>query len=107
MGGHHHHHDHHDVRAANKRRLAWTLALASVYMVAEVVGGLLSNSLSLLADAGHMFSDVAALGLGFFAVWFASRPSPKKHTYGYYRVEILAALASSTSWSVSADIRAT
>src|SRR4051812_5717240 len=62
-------------------------------MVAEVIGGLLTNSLALLADAGHMLSDVAALGLSLFAVWVAERPPTPKRTYGYYRAEILAALA--------------
>ena len=62
-------------------------------MVAEVVGGLLTNSLALLADAGHMLSDVAALGLSLFAAWIAERPPTPKRTYGYYRAEILAALA--------------
>lgn len=62
-------------------------------MVAEIVGGLWTNSLALLADAGHMLSDVAALALSFFAVWIASRPAPVHRTYGYYRAEILAALA--------------
>jgi cobalt-zinc-cadmium efflux system protein len=61
--------------------------------VAEVVGGLMTNSLALLADAGHMLSDVAALALSFFAVWIADRPAPPHRTYGYYRAEILAALA--------------
>lgn len=70
-----------------------TLGLAASYMVAEFVGGLLTNSLALLADAGHMLSDVAALGLSFFAIWIADRPSPAHRTYGYYRAEILAALA--------------
>ncbi len=62
-------------------------------MVAEIVGGLVTNSLALLADAGHMLSDVAALALSFFAVWLAARPSPAERTYGYHRAEILAALA--------------
>jgi cobalt-zinc-cadmium efflux system protein len=62
-------------------------------MVAEVVGGLLTNSLALLADAGHMLSDAGALGLSVFALWIAQRPANSKHTYGYYRTEILAALA--------------
>lgn len=61
-------------------------------MVAEVVGGLLTNSLALLADAGHMLSDVAALGLSWFALWMAERPPNARRTYGYYRMEILAAL---------------
>lgn len=68
------------------------LALTSVYLVAEVVGGIITNSLALLADAGHMLSDVAALALALFAVWMAARPATARRTYGYYRGEILAAL---------------
>lgn len=62
-------------------------------MVAEVIGGLITGSLALLADAGHMFSDAAALGLSIFALWMAQRPATSSRTYGYYRTEILAALA--------------
>lgn len=69
------------------------LVLSAAYMVAEAVGGLLTGSLALLADAGHMFSDVAALGLSLFAIWIAQRPPTSTRTYGYYRTEILAALA--------------
>jgi cobalt-zinc-cadmium efflux system protein len=87
---HQHHHTGH--RAANRKRLAWTLLLAGGYMVAEIVGGLISNSLALLADAAHMLSDVAALGLSLFAVWIAERPATPRRTYGYSRTEILAAL---------------
>ncbi len=60
-------------------------------MIAEAVGGWLTNSLALIADAGHMLTDVAALSLTLFAIWFASRPATSKKTYGYYRLEILAA----------------
>ena len=60
-------------------------------MIAEAVGGWLSNSLALIADAGHMLTDVAAMSLTLFAIWFASRPATSKKTYGYYRLEILAA----------------
>jgi cobalt-zinc-cadmium efflux system protein len=62
-------------------------------MVAEIIGGYLSDSLALLADAGHMFSDAAALALSLFAAWIAARPATPQHSYGYYRAEILAALA--------------
>lgn len=62
-------------------------------MIAEIVGGLAANSLALLADAGHMFSDAAALGLSLFAIWNAQRAATSKQTYGFYRTEILAALA--------------
>lgn len=67
--------------------------LTAAYMVAEIVGGYLSDSLALLADAGHMFSDVAALALSLFAAWIARRPPTPQWTYGYHRAEILAALA--------------
>ncbi len=76
-----------------QRRLALALPLMAVYVLAEVVGGLLTNSLALLADAGHMLSDVAALGLTLFAMWIARRPATATRTFGYYRAEILAALA--------------
>ena len=76
----------------NRRRLAIALALAGTYMVAELVGGLVTNSLALLADAGHMLSDVAALGLSLFAISMAQRPPTSRRTYGYHRTEILAAL---------------
>lgn len=79
--------------AANRKRLTITLALVSVYLVAEVIGGLLTNSLALLADAGHMLSDAGALALSLFAIWIAQKPATPQHTYGYYRTEILAALA--------------
>lgn len=60
-------------------------------MLAEAVGGWLTNSLALLADAGHMLTDVAALSLTLGAIWFAARPATERKTYGYYRLEILAA----------------
>ncbi|HUS39731.1 MAG: cation diffusion facilitator family transporter [Pirellulales bacterium] len=88
-----HHHEHHQDRSSkNRRRLAIALLLAAVYMLAEIIGGIWTNSLALLADAGHMFSDVAALSLSFFAIWFAGRKAPPHHTYGYHRIEILAAV---------------
>jgi cobalt-zinc-cadmium efflux system protein len=94
---HRHQHGHHHAHAAasgrNRRGLALTLGLAAAYMVAELVGGWLTGSLALLADAGHMLSDVAALGLSLFAMWMARRPPTAKRTFGYHRMEILAALA--------------
>ena len=60
-------------------------------MLVEAIGGILTGSLALLADAGHMLSDVGALGFALFAAWFSSRPSPQRHTFGYQRIEILAA----------------
>lgn len=97
MGASHSHA--HDQGAArhNWRRLVLTLILIAAYMVAEVIGGVLANSLALLADAGHMLSDVAALGLSLFALWIARRPPQAGRTYGYYRAEILAALVNGAS----------
>lgn len=92
---HSHSHDHaHDGagRSRNRRRLTFTVALTALYMLAEVVGGWLSGSLALLADAGHMLSDVAAQALSLFAIWFAQRPGDPQKTYGFYRLEVLAAL---------------
>ena len=75
------------------RRLLLVLVLTTVYTIAEIVGGLLSGSLALLADAGHMATDDLALGLALFAAWASRRPPDPGRTYGYQRVEILAALA--------------
>ena len=74
------------------RRLSVVLVLTAIYMVAEAAGGWWTGSLALLADAGHMFTDVAALGLALTAVWFAARPATSSKTFGYYRLEIIAAL---------------
>jgi cobalt-zinc-cadmium efflux system protein len=85
------HHDH--TRGASQQTLLIVLLLTFGYMIAEAVGGYLANSLALLSDAGHMFTDVAALALSLLAVRFASRPATSSKTYGFYRLEILAALA--------------
>ena len=76
----------------NARRLVVVLGMTSLFLLAEVAGGLLTNSLALLADAGHMLTDVGGLALALFAIRFAERPATPERTYGYYRVEILAAL---------------
>jgi cobalt-zinc-cadmium efflux system protein len=68
------------------------LAITAVYALAELVGGWLANSLALLADAGHMLTDVMALALALLAAWSAKRPPDPQRTYGYQRAEILAAL---------------
>lgn len=92
MHRHHRRHDHHGGSSANRRRLLVTLALTAGYMAAEIMGGLLAHSLALLADAGHMFSDVAALGLSLVATWLSQRPRTSQRTFGYHRAEILAAM---------------
>ena len=72
--------------------MAVVLALTASFTVAEVVGGLLTGSLALLADAGHMLSDNLSLGLALFAAWLAGRPATPERSFGYQRAEILAAL---------------
>lgn len=85
-------HAHQHARAErSRRRLLLVLALTALYMLAEAAGGWLSGSLALLADAGHMLTDVAALALALAAIWFGSRPATPSKTFGYYRLEILAA----------------
>ena len=73
------------------------LVLTAIYMVAEAVGGWMSHSLALIADAGHMLSDVAALGLSLFAISMSRRPPTPSRSYGYHRTEILAALANAAA----------
>ena len=82
----------HELRAASRKSLAVALALTVAYMLAEVAGGLLSHSLALLADAGHMLADTAALGLALVAMWVAGRPASIRRTFGFQRTEVLAAL---------------
>lgn len=91
-------------RGEVSRRLLWVLGITALFMVAEVVGGLISNSLALLADAGHMFTDVAALGLSVFAMRLARRPPTMRRTYGYARFEILAALINGATLLVIAGL---
>lgn len=86
-------HDHvHDRSTGNKKALTIVFAFTLAYLIAEVIGGFMTKSLALLADAGHMLTDVAGLGLAIFAIWFAEKPADPARTYGYYRVEILAAV---------------
>ncbi len=77
----------------NKGKLKLVLGLTLTYLAAEVVGGILTNSLALLADAGHMLTDVGGLAFALIAINIAQRSATDKRTYGYYRAEILAALA--------------
>ena len=97
-----HAHDAEHLRSAGRRILVLVLGLTATFMVAEVVGGLLSNSLALLADAAHMLTDVAAIALALFALWFAQRPATPEKTYGYLRLEILAALVNGAALIVIA-----
>ena len=81
----------------NKKRLWIAFTLTSGYMFAEVAGGVLTGSLALLADAGHMLTDAGALGLALFAIRYAERAATPQKTYGYLRSEILAALANAVA----------
>lgn len=78
--------------SSNQRRLLIALSITGLMTAVELAGGLLSNSLALIGDAGHMFTDTLALGLSFYALNLAKRPATQTKTYGYYRAEILAAL---------------
>jgi cobalt-zinc-cadmium efflux system protein len=79
-------------RTEHRRRLRIVFIITFGYLVVEVIGGLLTGSLALLADAGHMLTDVGGLGISLFAMWFSERPPTRQKSYGYYRIEILAAL---------------
>jgi cobalt-zinc-cadmium efflux system protein len=93
-------HDHHsdgdhdhvpEVTRSNERRVLWALLLTGGYMVVELIGGILSGSLALIADAGHMLTDAAALGLALAAFRAARWPHDARRTYGYHRFQVLAA----------------
>jgi len=85
-------HDHAHAVGGNEKALRWALLLTSLYLVAEVVGGLVSGSLALLSDAAHMFTDTVALAISLAAIWIGKRPADKRRTFGYHRFEILAAM---------------
>jgi cobalt-zinc-cadmium efflux system protein len=89
----HHHHDHSAGRTGDRRRLLFALGLSGVVLVAEVIGGLVSGSLALLSDAGHVLTDMSSLLLSLFALMFAARPADARRTFGFHRLEILSALA--------------
>ena len=96
--GHNHSHTHrhahsHAAGSSNRKRLSIVLLLVLAYAGAEVVGGMVSNSIAMVADAGHMLSDAGSLALSLFALWVAQKPPTAQRTFGFYRTEILAALA--------------
>lgn len=98
--GQSHSHDHH--HEVGKQRLSIVLGITALFVVVELIGGILSNSLALVADAAHMLTDVAALGLSLFVLWFSRRPARPEKTYGYLRLEILAALVNGVALVVIA-----
>jgi cobalt-zinc-cadmium efflux system protein len=86
-----HQHPHRSAGQAHQGRLAWVFAITLGLVAVEVAGGLLSGSLALLADAGHVGADAAGVGLSLLASWFAGRPATPRRTFGWHRAEILAA----------------
>ena len=82
----------HSAAASHRKRLIGVFGLTLSIFFVEVVGGLLSNSLALLADAGHVFTDVFGIGFALVAIWIAGRPATSERTFGYLRLEILAAV---------------
>lgn len=86
-----HGHDHAD--EAPERRLLWAMGLTGGFMLAEVAGGILSGSLALIADAGHMLTDLGALGLAHAGMRLGRRPADPRRSFGYRRLEVLAAFA--------------
>lgn len=92
--GHNHHgHQHFDMqREGNQKGLLIALCITAGIMILEFIGGLVTNSLALLSDSGHMLSDTSSLALSLVAIWFANRAASSEKTYGYYRFEVLAAL---------------
>ena len=104
MGHHHHHHgsDHahsHDHAAAStpRSKLSWALAITASFMLVEVVAGWWTGSLALIADAGHMLTDAAALALAIWAIQMTARPADAKRSYGYHRMQVLAAFVNGLS----------
>ena len=91
-----HIHGSHSLINTNQRRLLVALSITGLMTIVELAGGLISNSLALIGDAGHMFTDTLALGLSLFALNLAKRPASQTKTYGFYRAEILAALINGT-----------
>ena len=93
MSGHHgHDHSHAVVTEGNAKKLGIALALTTTFLIIEVIAGLITQSLALLSDAAHMFTDAAALAIALAAIKIAKRPADDKRTFGYQRFEILAAL---------------
>ncbi len=88
-------HNYHQA-GAGRKRLTGALAVVLMILAIEVAGGILSGSLALLGDAGHMLVDALALSLSFFALTIAGRPADLRKTFGYYRIEIMVALADGT-----------
>lgn len=83
---------------SSRQRIGWALTLTSTFMVVEAIGGLVSGSLALLADAAHMLTDTAALALAWLAARLAERPADRLRSYGYHRIQILAAFVNGVAF---------
>lgn len=100
-----------EYRSLEKKKLKLAIAVTGVVMVVEIIGGLLTNSLALISDAGHMFTHFFALAISLGAILFANRPSCHHRTFGFYRIEILSALFNSlflfgvTAWILIEGIK--
>ncbi len=100
-----HHHDHahehgshdHAMDAGNERRVFWVMVLTGGFMGVEIVAGFMAGSLALLADAGHMLTDAASLGMAYAAFRVSRRPNDRRRTYGYHRFQVLAAFVNAVT----------
>ncbi|CAN7677648.1 cation diffusion facilitator family transporter [Paenibacillus sp. LjRoot153] len=101
---HHHGHGHHHGHSGNKQGLLIALGITAGIIVLEFVGGLWTNSLALLSDSGHMLSDAGALALSLLALWFTAKPSSARLSFGFHRIEILAALFNAVTLFVIAGL---
>jgi cobalt-zinc-cadmium efflux system protein len=98
MQNHSHNHSHFgDLASKTTKRLALSLGLTAAFVIIEIIAGIFGNSLALLTDAAHNFTDVIALGLSWYAVKLATQPAHAGKTFGYHRVGILVALVNSTT----------
>lgn len=88
---HNHNHDHDQYSRSIERRFVFSIAITTLILAAEVVGGILSGSLALLSDAAHVFMDLFALALGYGAMRMATLPPDERHTYGFHRMKVIAA----------------
>ena len=107
MSAHGHDHSHgggHDASGLSARTMGSAVGLTVAFVLAEVIAGWRGHSLALLSDAGHNLADAAALGLSWYAMWIAAKPSHHRMTFGYHRVGIFAALVNAASLVVIAFV---
>ena len=97
-------HSHNHSQTGNERRVFWAMLLTGSFMIAEVIGGIVSGSLALLSDAGHMLSDFVSLALAWYAFRLGHRKPDPKRSYGYHRFQVLAAFVNGLSLFVIAGL---